>query len=97
MDSWRRILDGKPRRTHDLCGLTEGTRDAEPVHRVDVDGFWMDRTDVTNAQFARFVKATGYVTIAEKAPLPADFPGVPLDQLGPGFLGVHTGGASGAA
>ena len=69
-----------------LCGLSEGTRDAEPVHRVEVGGFWMDRTDVTNAQFARFVKATGYVTIAEKAPTPADFPGVPLDQLVPGSL-----------
>lgn len=39
-----------------------------PAHRVRVDGFWMDRTDVTNAQFAAFVKATGYVTTAEKKP-----------------------------
>jgi formylglycine-generating enzyme required for sulfatase activity len=39
-----------------------------PAHRVRVDGFWMDETDVTNAQFSRFVEATGYITTAEKAP-----------------------------
>ena len=39
--------------------------DARPVHRVYVDGFWMDQTDVTNQEFARFVGATGYVTVAE--------------------------------
>src|SRR5437667_5105071 len=36
--------------------------DARPVHKVHVNGFWMDRTEVTNAQFARFVEATDYVT-----------------------------------
>ncbi len=40
----------------------------KPAHRVKVDGFWMDQTDVTNAQFAAFVKATGYVTTAEQKP-----------------------------
>ena len=39
-----------------------------PAHRVFVDGFWMDRTEVTNAQFRAFVQATGYVTTAEKTP-----------------------------
>jgi formylglycine-generating enzyme required for sulfatase activity len=39
-----------------------------PAHRVRVDGFWMDETDVTNAQFREFVQATGYVTTAEKVP-----------------------------
>lgn len=58
--------------------------DARPVHRVYVDGFFMDATEVTNAQFAAFVKATGYVTFSEKAPNPADYPGVPADQLAPG-------------
>jgi formylglycine-generating enzyme required for sulfatase activity len=48
--------------------------DASPVHRVFVDGFWMDRTEVTNDQFARFVAATGYVTVAERRPDPKDFP-----------------------
>ncbi len=42
--------------------------DEYPKHTVTVNGFWMDKTEVTNAQFAAFVKATGYVTTAEKAP-----------------------------
>jgi formylglycine-generating enzyme required for sulfatase activity len=42
--------------------------DAVPIHRVEVAGFWMDRTEVTNAQFREFVGATGYVTVAEKPP-----------------------------
>jgi formylglycine-generating enzyme required for sulfatase activity len=43
-----------------------GWPDERPAHRVRVRGFWMDETDVTNAQFRRFVEATGYVTTAEK-------------------------------
>jgi len=43
-----------------------GWQDEKPAHRVRVDGFWMDETDVTNAQFQAFVEATGYVTTAEK-------------------------------
>src|SRR5205085_12458269 len=43
-------------------------RDAQPVHLATVDGFWMDHTAVTNEEFARFVEATGYVTIAEHVP-----------------------------
>jgi len=43
-------------------------RDARPFHRVAIDGFWMDQTEVTNEEFARFVKATGYVTVAERTP-----------------------------
>ncbi|MDP7275773.1 MAG: formylglycine-generating enzyme family protein [Planctomycetaceae bacterium] len=43
-------------------------QDAYPPHRVDLDGFWMDTCEVTNAQFQRFVGATGYVTAAEKKP-----------------------------
>jgi formylglycine-generating enzyme required for sulfatase activity len=56
-------------------------RDARPVHRVAVDGFWMDRTAVTNEQFARFVEATGYVTVAERTPEARDFPGAPPEKL----------------
>jgi sulfatase modifying factor 1 len=48
----------------------------EPVHPATVGGFWMDRQPVTNAAFARFVEATGYVTIAERALDPADYPGI---------------------
>src|SRR5262245_61607751 len=42
--------------------------DARPVHEVYVDGLWMDETEVTNSQFAKFVEATGYVTVAEQKP-----------------------------
>ena len=48
-------------------------RDAQPVHRVHVDGFFLDKTEVTNEQFERFVQATGYVTVAERIPSPEDF------------------------
>jgi formylglycine-generating enzyme required for sulfatase activity len=59
----------------------KATLDARPIHRVYVDGFFMDRTDVTNAQFAKFVKATGYVTIAERTPTAEEFPGAPPENL----------------
>jgi formylglycine-generating enzyme required for sulfatase activity len=55
--------------------------DARPIHRVYVDPFWMDATEVTNEQFARFVKATGYVTVAETAPTRAEFPTAPAENL----------------
>ena len=55
--------------------------DAQPWHRVSVDGFWMDKTEVTNDQFAKFVKATKYVTLAEQAPRAEDFPGAPPENL----------------
>jgi formylglycine-generating enzyme required for sulfatase activity len=45
-----------------------------PSHMVSVDGFWMDRTPVTNRQFKQFVRATGHVTFAEVAPDPKDYP-----------------------
>ncbi len=60
--------------------------DARPIHDVEVDGFWMDATEVTNAEFARFVEATGYRTLAERTPLPADNPGVPPELLVPGSI-----------
>jgi formylglycine-generating enzyme required for sulfatase activity len=56
-------------------------KDAQPVHRVYVDAFWMDETEVTNEQFDAFVKATGYVTIAERAPRAEDFPGALPENL----------------
>jgi len=57
------------------------SNDAGPVHRVQVDGFWMDATVVTNEQFAKFVKATNYVTIAERTPTKEDFPDAPAENL----------------
>ena len=57
-----------------------------PVHRVTVDGFWMDRAPVTNERFARFVEATGHVTWAEIPPNPADYPGALPHMLYAGSL-----------
>jgi formylglycine-generating enzyme len=59
----------------------KATTDSRPIHRVYVDGFWMDTTVVTNAQFEEFVRATHYVTIAERTPTAADFPGAPPENL----------------
>ena len=64
----------------DKVGM-QATTDSRPIHRVYVDGFFMDKTDVTNAQFAEFVKATGYITVAEKAPRAEDFPGAAPENL----------------
>src|SRR6187399_1457746 len=55
--------------------------DARPIHRVKLNGYWMDKTEVTNADFEKFVKATGYVTIAEQKPRAEDFPGAPPENL----------------
>ncbi|WP_255580351.1 formylglycine-generating enzyme family protein [Flavobacterium sp. UMI-01] len=64
-----------------LCSIKGITKDASPIHRVYVDGFWMDESEVTNDQFAAFVKATGYVTVAEKKPTPEELPNVPVEYL----------------
>ncbi|MCD6064989.1 MAG: hypothetical protein K0R82_2900, partial [Flavipsychrobacter sp.] len=58
-----------------------GINDAQPVHRVSVSGFYMDKTEVTNADFAAFVNATGYMTIAERAPTQEEFPDAPAENL----------------
>jgi formylglycine-generating enzyme required for sulfatase activity len=68
---------------------TNHMEDAQPVHQVEVKGFWMDRTDVTNEEFAQFVSATGYVTIAERPLDPKEFPNLAPDELTPG-AGVFT-------
>lgn len=60
--------------------------DARPWHQVEVDGFWMDARTVTNEQFEKFVKATGYVTIAERIPKPEDFPEDVRPHLKPEML-----------
>lgn len=62
-------------------GGNDPMADTRPIHRVYVDGFWMDTTEVTNGQYEEFVSVTGYVTIAEKTPLAEDFPGVPAENL----------------
>jgi formylglycine-generating enzyme required for sulfatase activity len=60
--------------------------DTEPVHRVRVNGFWMDATAVTNKQCEKFVQATGYITIAERTPTKEQFPGAPDENLVAGGL-----------
>jgi formylglycine-generating enzyme required for sulfatase activity len=67
--------------TESLCGLPGVTQDALPVHRVYVDGFWMDATEVTNEQFDRFARATGYITVAERTPTKEEFPTAPPENL----------------
>src|SRR5262249_5981169 len=71
-----------------------GWPDEKPAHRVRVDGVWMDAAEVTNAQFRKFVEATGYVTTAEKPPdvaeilrqSPPGTPPPPKENLVPGSL-----------
>jgi formylglycine-generating enzyme required for sulfatase activity len=65
----------------DFEGGPDPLFDARPIHRVYVDGFWMDRTEVTNEAFDGFVRATGYVTVAERTPTAAEFPGAPPENL----------------
>lgn len=77
---------GAEKSSETLCGLPGITADSLPVHRVYVDGFWMDATEVTNEQFEKFVKATGYVTIAERTPSAEDFPGAPAENLVAGSI-----------
>jgi formylglycine-generating enzyme required for sulfatase activity len=67
--------------TEMVCGGDQPMDDARPLHRVYVDGFFMDATEVTNEQFAQFVKATGYVTVAERKPTREEFPDAPLENL----------------
>jgi formylglycine-generating enzyme len=55
-------------------------------HEVRVDGFWIDRHEVTNAEFAEFVKATGYVTLAERGLDPKTHPNMTGDLTAPGSV-----------
>ena len=60
--------------------------DAKPVHKVTVNGFFIDITEVTNRQFKAFVDATGYTTVAERPIDPSDFPGADPALLVPGSV-----------
>lgn len=55
--------------------------DAFPLHQVTLRPFYLDEHEVTNAEFAAFVEATQYVTVAERPPTSQDFPDVPVAQL----------------
>lgn len=69
-----------------LMGSDDFYPEERPVHRVTVDGFWMDKYPVTSAEFRRFIEATGYTTVAERAPNPTDYPGIDPSLLAPGSL-----------
>jgi formylglycine-generating enzyme required for sulfatase activity len=76
------VPGGKFRRGSDYDAFT----DARPIRVIEIDGFWMDETPVTNKQFSEFIKATGYVTMAERTPKAEDFPDAPPENLVPGSL-----------
>lgn len=69
-----------------LMGSAEFYPEERPVHSASVGGFWMDRHLVTVAEYRRFVSATGYVTVAERPPDPADYPQAAAEALVPGAL-----------
>lgn len=69
-----------------LMGSDDFYPEERPAHRVHVDGFLIDPHPVTVAAFRAFVDATGYVTVAERAPDPAQYPGVDRSLLVPGSL-----------
>ena len=70
--------------------FTRGSADHYPEEgppgEIEVDGFWIDRFEVTNTRFSEFVDATGYVTSAERQPDPKDFPGIDPALLQPGSV-----------
>jgi formylglycine-generating enzyme len=83
------------RRTGDMAWIPGGTfrmgsndhyPEEAPAHRVTVDGFWIDRTPVTNGEFKQFVKASGHKTFAEIPPDPKHYPGALSDMLYAGSL-----------
>jgi len=94
-DIERNDRPSEDRRTGDMVRIPGGTfrmgsndhyPEEAPVHRVTVDGFWIDRTPVTNRQFKAFVKATGHKTFAEIPPDPKDYPGALPHMLYAGSL-----------
>ena len=72
-----------------LMGSDDFYAEERPVHRVSVDGFSMDEFPVTVAEFRRFVKETGYVTLAERAPDPSQYRDADPELLVPGSLVFH--------
>lgn len=72
-----------PCAANNSCPLHFGSRGGEAAR---VDAFWMDATDVTNAEFVKFVNENGYVTIAEPAPTKEEFPTAPPENLVAGSI-----------
>jgi formylglycine-generating enzyme required for sulfatase activity len=70
-----------------IMGDDLGYLEESPAHEVEVAGFWIDTHEVTNAQFGKFVEETGYITVAERTPNPADWPvGISAEFLKPGSV-----------
>jgi formylglycine-generating enzyme required for sulfatase activity len=67
-------------------GSNDHYPEERPTHQVSVGPFWIDRTPVTNREFRTFVEATGHVTLSERAPDPAQYPGAKPEMLHPGSL-----------
>lgn len=72
-----------------IVGSDDHYPEEAPAHEVTVEGFWIQVHQVTNRQFAEFVDATGYVTVAERPVDPADFPDAPAENLQPGSMVFH--------
>jgi sulfatase modifying factor 1 len=70
--------------TYQMGSTDPAFADAAPIHKVAIKSFWMDKHEVTNAQFKRFVDATHYVTVSEQKLNPADYPTVDPANLVPG-------------
>jgi sulfatase modifying factor 1 len=69
-----------------IMGSDRHYPEERPARRVRTEGFWIDRTPVTNRDFARFVGATNYRTVAETGPSRRDYPDAPVVELGPGSM-----------
>ena len=69
-----------------VLGSEQHHAEERPAHPVSVDGFSIQTHQVTNAEFAEFVSATGYLTVAERPLNPADYPGAPAENLQPGSM-----------
>jgi len=69
-----------------LMGSDHHYPEEAPAHRVSVAGFWMDRAPVTNAQFLKFVKATGHITLAEQPADPVLYPDALPERLAPASI-----------
>jgi formylglycine-generating enzyme required for sulfatase activity len=69
-----------------LMGSDKFYPEEKPVHEVTVDGFYIDKFEVTNKDYKRFVDETGYITVAERPLKPEDYPGAKPELLVPGAL-----------
>src|SRR5262245_8462063 len=69
-----------------MMGSDKFYPEEKPVHKVTVNGFWMEKCQVTNKAFSNFVSETNYITVAERPLNPAEFPTVSQEELVPGSM-----------